>query len=95
MDDAETERALKRKAKKERQKQRKLEEGIASKAAKKQKVSAYLQITPEVFTPGQLSEERPFEADPTDHCETPFEAYADIEPFLFALSKKLGRCAFK
>ncbi|KAG8464100.1 hypothetical protein KFE25_000268 [Diacronema lutheri] len=34
---------------------------------------------------------RPFDADPTDHCETPFKAYRDIEPFLFRLALSLGR----
>ena len=45
------------------------------------------------MTPGLESHTtaRPFDVDPTDHCETPFEAYRDIEPFLFALALKLGK----
>ena len=41
-------------------------------------------------TPAELSE-RPFEAEAEDHCETPLEAFRDIEPLLFALSQRLGR----
>jgi hypothetical protein len=32
-----------------------------------------------------------FESDWHDHCESPFEAYRDIEPLLFQLATKLGR----
>lgn len=35
--------------------------------------------------------ERPFDADPTDHCETPFKAYRDIEPLLFKIALALKK----
>ena len=38
-----------------------------------------------------LRRERPFSANPDDHCETPFSAYRDIEPFLFFLSRHLKK----
>jgi len=41
-------------------------------------------------TPAELSE-RPFDAEPEDHCETPLEAFRDVEPLLFALTQRLGR----
>jgi hypothetical protein len=34
---------------------------------------------------------RAFDADPTDHCETPFAAYRDVEPFLFRIALALKR----
>jgi hypothetical protein len=43
-----------------------------------------------IVTPAEASA-HPFEVDPLDHAETPFEAYRDIEPFLFRLSQLLGR----
>ena len=44
----------------------------------------------EVVTPAAKSA-LSFEADWHDHCETPFEAYRDIEPLLFQLATKLGK----
>jgi hypothetical protein len=33
----------------------------------------------------------PFEANPADHCETPFQAYADLAPALDWLAKTMGK----
>ena len=33
----------------------------------------------------------PAHSDWHDHCETPFEAYRDVEPLLFRLAEQLGR----
>lgn len=63
------------------------------KAARKARLVAHLTapgglsavVTPAVATL------HPFECEPRDHCETPFEAYRDIEPFLFRLSVHLGK----
>jgi hypothetical protein len=33
----------------------------------------------------------PYETNEDDHCETPFQAYADIEPILDALCKSMGK----
>lgn len=35
--------------------------------------------------------DHPFEADLGDHCETPLEAYQDIEPILAGLAKQIGK----
>lgn len=57
---------------------------------KRQKVMQFVHAKPAVVTPaakGALS----FEADWHDHCETPFEAFRDVEPLLFQLAARLGR----
>jgi hypothetical protein len=33
----------------------------------------------------------PFPTDPGDHCETPLQAYKDVEPVLVALAKAIGK----
>ena len=38
-----------------------------------------------------LNLERNFDADPNDHCETPFQAYRDIEPFLYIVARSLKK----
>lgn len=60
-----------------------------AKKAKRAKVLAVLQVKGSVPTPGLSA--RPFDTDETDHCETPFAAYRDIEPFLFRLAQSLGK----
>ena len=35
--------------------------------------------------------EHPFSVDDADHCETPFEAYADVEPLLARVAAALQR----
>lgn len=39
----------------------------------------------------QNSSEFPFEADANDHCETPFEAYQDLAPYLDFLASQVGK----
>jgi len=62
----------------------------SGKAQKRMKVLSHIHTKGEVFTPSKVSE-RAFDTDPTDHCETPFEAYRDIEPFLFRIAHSLGK----
>jgi hypothetical protein len=40
--------------------------------------------------PGRLPK-HPFAADPGDHCETPLQAYKDIDPVLAAIARALGK----
>lgn len=56
---------------------------------KRPKLLSALHTRGAVLTPAL--NDRPFEADPTDHCETPFKAYRDIEPFLFRIAQGLKR----
>ena len=43
-----------------------------------------------IVTPAVASSHA-FDADPRDHCETPIEAYRDLEPLLFFLARSLKR----
>ena len=43
-----------------------------------------------IVTPAAASA-HPFDSDPHDHCETPIEAFRDLEPFLFYLARALGK----
>lgn len=43
-----------------------------------------------IVTPAQV-EKHPFQVDPKDHAETPFEAYRDLEPILHRLALSLGK----
>eukprot|EP00873_Tetraselmis_striata_P026462 jgi/Tetstr1/446726/TSEL_034214.t1 len=63
---------------------------MSSKAQKRLKTLSHMSTKGEVLTPAKVSA-RPFDTDPTDHCETPFEAYRDIEPFLFRAAQALGK----
>ena len=38
-----------------------------------------------------LNRDRKFAAEPADHCETPFAAYRDIEPFLYFVARSLKK----
>jgi hypothetical protein len=63
------------------------------KAARKTRLLAHLAVPgglSAVVTPA-IATEHPFICEPRDHCETPFEAYRDIEPFLYRLSVALGK----
>jgi hypothetical protein len=63
------------------------------KAAKKAKRHAALNAAggvAAVVTPATASV-HPFATEPSDHAETPFEAYAHVEPLLFKLCERLGR----
>jgi hypothetical protein len=51
---------------------------------------ASVHARPLVLTPAEKSA-LSFSADWHDHCETPFEAYRDVEPLLFRLAERLGR----
>ena len=62
---------------------------VGGKAAKRRKVLSSLSVKPEILTPAQKSG-LTFETEWHDHCETPFEAYRDIEPVLFQLAMSLG-----
>ena len=42
------------------------------------------------FVPAQSVSSHPFVTDLGDHCETPFEAYADVAPLLRGLAHDLG-----
>eukprot|EP01050_Picozoa_sp_SAG11_P003993 SAG11_NODE_243_length_11749_cov_33.422918_2_plen_260_part_00 len=72
----------------------KLERRRAQKAAKRAKLHAHrldhsggysAVVTPTVAS------SHPFEAEASDHAETPFDAYRDIEPFLFQLALRLKK----
>jgi hypothetical protein len=64
--------------------------------APKPKLLSALHTKGQRYTPA-LQADRAFDADPKDHCETPFIAYRDIEPFLFriALSLKRSKAALR
>lgn len=67
----------------------------ASKAARKRekqaKMLAHLSVKSATVTPSTKQALAFGDVDDADHCETPFKAYRDIEPFLFALAKALKR----
>lgn len=48
-----------------------------------------LKLHSEIEKPAR--DEFPFKAQPEDHCETPFEAYADLAPYLGFLAEMLGK----
>jgi hypothetical protein len=50
----------------------------------------HLSLRAEATTPVQ-SRDHPFEVDAADHCETPFAAYQDVEPFLFRVALALRK----
>lgn len=45
------------------------------------------------YVPAQSVSNHPFATDMGDHCETPFEAYADVAPLLHGLARDLGLSA--
>jgi len=45
------------------------------------------------YVPAQSVSSHPFATDLGDHCETPFEAYADVAPLLHGLARDLGLSA--
>jgi len=64
----------------------------AAKAAKRAKLLAHLSVKSSGTVTPANKQALAFEnADEADHCETPFKAYRDIEPFLFALAKALKK----
>ena len=66
--------------------------GSSSKAAKRAKVLAHLSVkTSGRVTPASKGGLAFGDVDEADHCETPYRAYRDVEPFLFAIAKALKR----
>ena len=63
---------------------------------KNRKLLEHLSLKATTTTPSKSSS-HPFDVDASDHCETPFQAYKDIEPFLFriALSLKKTKASLK
>ncbi|CAL6279365.1 unnamed protein product [Bathycoccus prasinos] len=63
---------------------------------KNRKLLEHLSLKATTTTPSKSSS-HPFDVDASDHCETPFLAYKDIEPFLFriALSLKKTKASLK
>jgi len=58
---------------------------------KKLKVLAHMKTTSAHLTPGRRQSPSFANADARDDCETPFRAYKDAEPFLFALARKMKK----
>jgi hypothetical protein len=64
----------------------------SSKKAKRDKLLAHLSVKSSGrVTPAQKASLNFTDVDEADHCETPFRAYRDVEPFLFALAKALKK----
>jgi|APGre2960657444_1045066.scaffolds.fasta_scaffold01485_2 hypothetical protein len=63
--------------------------GTSEAPTKRQKLMASVHLRPVVLTPAAKCA-LAFDSDWHDHCETPFEAYRDIEPLLFQLATRLG-----
>ena len=64
----------------------------SSKKAKREKLLAHLSVKSSGrVTPAKKASLNFTGVDEADHCETPFRAYRDVEPFLFALAKALKR----
>ena len=61
-----------------------------NKKLRQQQLMAHLSLRAEATTP-VVSRDHPFEVDAADHCETPFQAYQDIEPFLFRIALALKK----
>ena len=60
--------------------------------AKREKLLAHLSVKSSGrVTPAKKASLNFTDVDEADHCETPFRAYRDVEPFLFALAKALKR----
>ena len=64
--------------------------GKKNKKLRQQQLMAHLSLRAECTTPVSSSD-HPFEFDAADHCETPFQAYQDIEPFLFRIALALKK----
>jgi len=58
---------------------------LSHKKARRLKALSFLHVKVAPLAPA-LTAARAFQADPADHCETPFAAFRDIEPFLFRLA---------
>ena len=62
--------------------------GKKDKRERQKRLMQHLSLRAEATTPVQ-SRDHPFEVDAADHCETPFAAYQDVEPFLFRVALAL------
>ncbi len=65
-------------------------DAAAAVLTKRQKLMASVHMRSVVLTPAAKSA-LSFDSDWHDHCETPFEAYRDVEPLLFRLATTLGK----
>ena len=64
--------------------------GKKDKKERQKRLMKHLSLRAEATTP-VLSRDHPFEVDAADHCETPFAAYQDVEPFLFRVALALRK----
>lgn len=64
--------------------------GKKNKKGRQKQLMAHLSLRAEATTP-VASRDHPFEVEAADHCETPFQAYQDIEPFLFRVALALKK----
>ena len=64
--------------------------GKKNKKERQKHLLQHLSLRAETTTPA-ASVDHPFEVDAADHCETPFQAYQDIEPFLFRMALALKK----
>ena len=64
--------------------------GKKDKRERQKRLMKHLSLRAEATTP-VLSRDHPFEVDAADHCETPFAAYQDVEPFLFRVALALRK----
>ena len=65
-------------------------EGAAPGLTPRQKLMQSLNARPEAKHPAAKAS-LSFDADWHDHCETPFDAFRDVEPLLFRIAQALGR----
>jgi len=64
--------------------------GGKNKKARQKNLTKHLSLRAEFTTP-TVASDHPFEYDAADHCETPFQAYQDVEPFLFRVALALKK----
>jgi len=64
--------------------------GKKDKKERQKRLMKHLSLRAEATTP-TASRDHPFEVDDADHCETPFAAYRDVEPFLFRVALALRK----
>lgn len=60
------------------------------KRARRERALRFVQEKGDTILPS-LTQERPFSTDASDHCETPFAAFRDVEPFLFWLARGMKK----
>ena len=67
-----------------------IKKGKKGKKERQKQLMRHLSLKSEATTPVSSSS-HPFQVDAADHCETPFQAYQDIEPFLFRIALALKK----